>query len=48
MTKDGQVGPGSLRQVASEWFAVMRGPNANMHRAEFEAWLAQDTGHRTA
>lgn len=39
---------GPLRRQAAEWFACMRGPNAEAHRAEFEAWLACDGRHRGA
>lgn len=39
---------GPLRRQAAEWFACMRGPNAEAHRAEFEAWLARDGQHRGA
>ncbi len=37
---------GAMREVAATWFAVMRGPDAEVRRAEFEAWLAQDSLHR--
>ncbi len=29
-----------LRDEASEWFAIMRGPDADVRRPEFNAWLA--------
>ncbi|RZL74104.1 MAG: DUF4880 domain-containing protein, partial [Sphingomonas sp.] len=37
---------GAMREVAATWFAVMRGPDAEAHRTEFEAWLGQDPLHR--
>ncbi|MFN3627431.1 MAG: FecR family protein [Parvibaculum sp.] len=40
--------PGNLRDEAAEWFAVMRGPEADARREEFEAWLARGALHRTA
>lgn len=39
---------GAMREVAATWFAVMRGPDAEARRAQFEAWLAQDPLHRDA
>ncbi|MFT4054931.1 MAG: FecR domain-containing protein [Novosphingobium sp.] len=38
----------SLREEAAEWFALMRGPDAELRRPEFEAWLARDAIHRDA
>lgn len=46
--KDTPQRPGHLRQEASEWFAIMRGPEAGARREEFEAWLARGALHRTA
>src|SRR3546814_2384163 len=40
--------PGNLRDEAAEWFAIMRGPDADARREEFEAWLARGALHRTA
>lgn len=40
--------PGNLRDEASEWFAIMRGPEADARREEFEAWLARGALHRSA
>lgn len=40
--------PGHLRDEAAEWFAIMRGPEAEARREEFEAWLARGALHRTA
>ena len=50
MTDMGSATPegGRLRQEAAEWFARMRGPDAEAHRAEFEAWLARGAAHRGA
>jgi transmembrane sensor len=39
---------GQLRDEAADWFAVMRGPEADARRAEFEAWLAGGELHRAA
>ncbi|WP_103096944.1 FecR family protein [Novosphingobium guangzhouense] len=35
-----------LRQEAADWFAIMRGPEAEARRVEFEAWLACNPAHR--
>jgi transmembrane sensor len=48
---EGQDLPSSRDQLmreASHWFARMRGPDAEAHRAEFEAWLARGALHRRA
>jgi transmembrane sensor len=37
-----------LRDEASLWFARMRGPEAEQHRPEFDAWLARGAAHRGA
>jgi len=37
-----------LLEEGSLWFARMRGPDAETHRAEFEAWLARGAAHRGA
>lgn len=37
-----------LLEDAATWFARMRGPEANEHRAAFEAWLARGALHRSA
>lgn len=37
-----------LLEEGSLWFARMRGPDAEMHRAEFDAWLARGAAHRGA
>lgn len=39
---------GSMRDEAADWFAVMRGPDAEARRAEFEAWLDAQAIHREA
>lgn len=36
-----------VREAAASWFARMRGPNAERHRAAFEAWAATPA-HRAA
>jgi transmembrane sensor len=46
--KDTPQRPGHLRDEAAEWFAIMRGPEADARREEFEAWLARGALHRTA
>ncbi|WP_083942745.1 FecR family protein [Sphingomonas soli] len=38
----------SLRAAAAEWYARMRGPDAERHRAAFETWLAEHPAHRQA
>ncbi|MBN8818693.1 MAG: FecR domain-containing protein [Sphingomonas sp.] len=50
MTEDKDSPPkrGQLREDAANWFAVMRGPEANERRSEFEAWLACGELHRAA
>ncbi len=39
---------GDMREKAATWFAAMRGPDAEIMRKDFEAWLAQDPLHREA
>jgi transmembrane sensor len=39
---------GQLRDEAANWFAIMRGPDAEIRRDEFEAWLARGAVHRLA
>ena len=46
--KDNSNTRGELREIAATWFAVMRGPDAQTRRAEFEAWLAEQPSHRAA
>lgn len=48
MTNDNSSTPKGLRDEAAEWFAIMRGPEAEARRAEFGAWLARGRLHRTA
>ncbi|ROT95392.1 DUF4880 domain-containing protein [Altererythrobacter sp. FM1] len=36
------------RLAAAEWFARMRGPDAERHRAEFKAWYHVDPAHAAA
>ncbi|WP_232494492.1 FecR family protein [Novosphingobium kaempferiae] len=38
----------AFRNAAAEWFAVMRGPDAEHRRSEFDAWLAASPAHRHA
>ncbi len=46
---DNQMRPaGQLTEEAATWFARMRGPEAEQHRGEFEAWLARGALHRSA
>lgn len=47
---DGQAEDGgeALAREAAHWFARMRSPDAEDSRAEFEAWLAEDSRHRAA
>ncbi|WP_447725556.1 FecR family protein [Sphingomonas koreensis] len=40
--------PGQLMEEAALWLARMRGPEAETHRAEFDAWLARGALHRSA
>ncbi|MBB5986623.1 FecR family protein [Sphingobium lignivorans] len=40
--------PEQLAREAATWFARMRGPDADAHRAAFDAWLAQGAAHRSA
>src|SRR3546814_2415667 len=37
-----------LNREAIEWFARMRGDEAERHRASFERWLARGALHRSA
>ena len=39
---------GQLRLEATEWFVLLRGPEAEQHRAQFERWLARGALHRAA
>lgn len=39
---------GQLRLEATEWFVLMRGPDAEQHRHAFEQWLARGALHRAA
>ncbi len=48
MMKDTPSGTQSLRHEAAHWFALMRGPDAQARRSEFEEWLAADERHRDA
>jgi transmembrane sensor len=43
-----QASQDRLLQQAAQWFASMRGPDAEARRAEFEAWLARGALHRAA
>ena len=44
----GPAGEDPLRGQAADWFARMRGPDAERHRAAFEAWRAAHPNHRAA
>jgi transmembrane sensor len=48
MTKDKTTRRQALREEAADWFARMRGPDAEPSRAAFETWLAADPLHRDA
>jgi transmembrane sensor len=48
MTNDENSRPMGLRDEAADWFAIMRGPEAEARQAEFNAWLARGALHRTA
>lgn len=45
---DGPPRRDQLLEEGSIWFARMRGPDAEEHRAAFEAWLASGAVHRSA
>lgn len=48
MTEDPTSSRSQLRQEAATWFAIMRGPEAETRRAEFEKWFRRDASHRRA
>ncbi len=48
MTQMDGLGTPELREDAAMWFALMRGPEAEAQRVEFETWLAADPAHRQA
>lgn len=48
MTQGEESGTSELREDAAMWFALMRGPEAEAKRAEFDAWLGADPAHRKA
>ncbi|NKJ02406.1 FecR domain-containing protein [Novosphingobium sp. SG707] len=50
MMEEAQTPPshGQLRDEAADWFTIMRGPEAETRRQEFEAWLARGALHRMA
>lgn len=50
MTNGEQPEPqnGQLREEAATWWAVMHGPDAEVQREEFEAWLDRGSYHRSA
>ncbi len=37
-----------LRREAADWFVLMRSPDAEKHRADFERWIARGALHRVA
>lgn len=39
---------GTLRDEAADWFAVMRGPDADARQTEFQQWLGESALHREA
>ncbi|WP_404478367.1 FecR family protein [Novosphingobium sp. BL-52-GroH] len=39
---------GQLRLEATDWFVLMRGPDAEQHRVAFEQWLGRGALHRAA
>ena len=47
MMEEAQTPPshGQLRDEAADWFTLMRGPEAETRRQEFEAWLARGAVH---
>lgn len=45
---EGRAQQDQLLEEAASWFARMRGPDAEHHRPEFEAWLARGAIHRGA
>jgi transmembrane sensor len=51
MTEDEDLPPasrGTLRDEAADWFAVMRGPEADARQSEFQQWLGASALHREA
>ncbi|WCT79099.1 FecR family protein [Novosphingobium humi] len=50
MMEEAQTPPshGQLRDEAADWFTIMRGPDAETRRQEFEAWLARGAVQRMA
>ncbi|MCP3731316.1 FecR domain-containing protein [Sphingomonas sp. MG17] len=44
----GRERPDQLTEEAALWFARMRGPEAEAHRPQFEAWLTRGALHRGA
>lgn len=42
------MGQGQLLEEASVWFARMRGPDAHLYQAEFEAWRKRGAVHMAA
>lgn len=50
MKQEGEPGPShsQLRDEAAEWFAIMRGPEAEARRDDFNQWLARGALHMRA
>ncbi|MBB3941750.1 transmembrane sensor [Novosphingobium fluoreni] len=48
MTRQTRTRRQALRDEAAGWFALMRGPDAELSRPAFETWLAADPLHRDA
>lgn len=48
-SRDGAMSTGNIfYDEAAEWFAKMRGPDADLHRAAFDSWLERGALHRAA
>lgn len=50
MSEDNKATPSrdQLREEAADWFSLMRGPEAEARRADFNAWMALSPDHRRA
>lgn len=48
LSRDGDRAANALRQEAAEWFARLRGSDADRYRLDFERWRALDPRHRSA
>ena len=45
-TADHPYASGQLEREAARWCSLLHGPNAELHRAEFEVWLRRGALHR--